>query len=412
MEPPSIIVPRRPCMHGWRGLVAISALSVIGIVIAIGVWFASDSDLRVERRMAAMGLPTTWQALGVPKTVLTSDNHQRLITLVARLKPWTPKTLASLNPGEALPDELREWHAKLADVDIIEATRLIDALPTQRPYLRNDFTRFSNPWLTPWKNAIGLFGQRLALAQPGEAREQAHRLICLLNSTPRTPHGTGAAIDASFILLVTKALALRLADLRGDADIAQALMGIAEQVDAEREENCAGELVYLLGQFRDIHSGKAKIPLWSRFRWESRWKRDRVLGAHLTWIGESRACRRGFERYDLAQRLKIIPRDESDMTMWSFLDPLAYEHSSTRARSAALLLAAEIMGDPWPTDPYARDGASLRRLERDGRLIGAYSVGQNGIDDHGGNGDDAFALYGPLKAPHASTTHMPISPKP
>lgn len=47
----------------------------------------------------------------------------------------------------------------------------------------------------------------------------------------------------------------------------------------------------------------------------------------------------------------------------------------------ARLLAAELRGSPWPVDLCDRAGNPLRRWEKDGRLIGAYSVGPNGLDD-------------------------------
>lgn len=49
----------------------------------------------------------------------------------------------------------------------------------------------------------------------------------------------------------------------------------------------------------------------------------------------------------------------------------------------ARLLSAEVRGSPWPVDLCDRAGSPLRRWERDGRLIGAYSVGPDGIDNGG-----------------------------
>ncbi len=61
----------------------------------------------------------------------------------------------------------------------------------------------------------------------------------------------------------------------------------------------------------------------------------------------------------------------------------------------AALLAAELDGDPWPVDPFDPASRPLRRVERDGRVIGAYSVGDNGVDDGGSAKLDwIFDLYG------------------
>jgi hypothetical protein len=52
------------------------------------------------------------------------------------------------------------------------------------------------------------------------------------------------------------------------------------------------------------------------------------------------------------------------------------------------LFAAELRGLPWPIDVLDPTGKPLRRWEKEGRLIGAYSVGANGIDDGGDRASD------------------------
>lgn len=64
------------------------------------------------------------------------------------------------------------------------------------------------------------------------------------------------------------------------------------------------------------------------------------------------------------------------------------------------LMAAELRGQPWPVDPYDPSGKPLRPFLRDGKLMGAYSVHQDGVDDGGKKFKDRyFPLYGPLEAP-------------
>ena len=64
----------------------------------------------------------------------------------------------------------------------------------------------------------------------------------------------------------------------------------------------------------------------------------------------------------------------------------------------ARLIAAELRGSPWPIDVLDRTGAPLRRWEKDGRLIGAYSVGPDGVDD-GGDPKKDIQLRLTLEAP-------------
>ncbi len=47
------------------------------------------------------------------------------------------------------------------------------------------------------------------------------------------------------------------------------------------------------------------------------------------------------------------------------------------------LIAADALGEEWPTDPCAPKESCLREIRRDGRMIGAYSLGANGVDDGG-----------------------------
>jgi hypothetical protein len=64
------------------------------------------------------------------------------------------------------------------------------------------------------------------------------------------------------------------------------------------------------------------------------------------------------------------------------------------------LMAAELRGQPWPIDPYDPSGKPLRPFLRDGKLMGAYSVYADGVDDGGKKYTDRyFQLYGPLEAP-------------
>lgn len=52
------------------------------------------------------------------------------------------------------------------------------------------------------------------------------------------------------------------------------------------------------------------------------------------------------------------------------------------------LLAAELSGQPWPEDPFAPPGTPLHRVERDGALLGAWSVGEDGRPDGGKHASD------------------------
>ena len=66
------------------------------------------------------------------------------------------------------------------------------------------------------------------------------------------------------------------------------------------------------------------------------------------------------------------------------------------------MLAAELRATAWPIDQLDPAGKPVRRVERDGRLIGAYSVGADGVDDEGhAQTDRCWPLYAPLGTPKA-----------
>jgi hypothetical protein len=57
-------------------------------------------------------------------------------------------------------------------------------------------------------------------------------------------------------------------------------------------------------------------------------------------------------------------------------------------------LAAELRDAPWPVDVFDPTGAPVRAIRRDGRVIAAYSVHTDGIDQGGDEkADRIIPLY-------------------
>jgi hypothetical protein len=71
-----------------------------------------------------------------------------------------------------------------------------------------------------------------------------------------------------------------------------------------------------------------------------------------------------------------------------------------KARMYSKLVIAELKQSEWPIDVYDSLHRPLRPVRRNGQLIGAYSVGPDGLD-HGGKAqeDIYLELYGPQKEP-------------
>jgi hypothetical protein len=69
------------------------------------------------------------------------------------------------------------------------------------------------------------------------------------------------------------------------------------------------------------------------------------------------------------------------------------------------LLVAELNSQPWPQDIFDPTGSLLRPFLRDGKIIGAYTVSSDGVDNSGDKRKDRyFPLYGPLELPVAPTS--------
>jgi hypothetical protein len=72
------------------------------------------------------------------------------------------------------------------------------------------------------------------------------------------------------------------------------------------------------------------------------------------------------------------------------------------------LVSAEIKKAPWPSDVFSPSDAPLHQVERDGKMVGVYSVGMNGVDNGGSKGspgkdDYYFPLYGRQFPPSSAT---------
>jgi hypothetical protein len=70
------------------------------------------------------------------------------------------------------------------------------------------------------------------------------------------------------------------------------------------------------------------------------------------------------------------------------------------------LLLAHLRGEPLPPDPFLTTGTTMQPIMRNGVLIGAYSVGQDGRDDGGDQRTDLCFDLGPtsLGYPKASVS--------
>ena len=116
----------------------------------------------------------------------------------------------------------------------------------------------------------------------------------------------------------------------------------------------------------------------------------------------------------LAGPVPVLP----DFANWVGADPfpLTTTHelingSLVKGRLALAVLSADLRQQPLPLDPFANPPAPLQPIERNGRTIGWYSVGPNGLDDGGvSNGDFGMPISESLGKRGFADPHEPRTP--
>jgi hypothetical protein len=136
--------------------------------------------------------------------------------------------------------------------------------------------------------------------------------------------------------------------------------------------------------------------------------RAALLDWQLEWALALRAP--GAELRGLLALAKARPLPQPDASrwnpsrlLWEVAPMSAHEYLVTMFAERRLfdeLVAAVLCDEPWPVDWFDPGAARLRPIVQDGVILGAYSVGADGVDDGGigGNGgkDRRWALFGPI----------------
>jgi hypothetical protein len=216
----------------------------------------------------------------------------------------------------------------------------------------------------------------------------------------------GSGPDYGSLRVAVVACTERLVDIRGDTGIAGSLQALIDACIAHRSAGAERAAALLAPALRDQTSVRRAADIGiSASMWEQCLPllaieiRSQREGVMRSWIDQAVALR---EHPDPATWPALFPRSQADegTCMSRMRCRPAGQRAQARRLLRASLLVAELRGAPWPRDWFDPAGAPLRRIERDGRLIGAYSVGDDGVDNHGAIADDqCWALYERLGAP-------------
>jgi hypothetical protein len=208
-------------------------------------------------------------------------------------------------------------------------------------------------------------------------------------------------------------IAGRFTDLKSRMpDLADRLDRLAALVDSMLINALIGE--FLIANHSVEHVDQIAVSMRTSFStWEwfalgpmTRAGRESLLRHEIEWV---QLARRHPSPTDFIVTAKRIRSEYQALRTWMPNEVLARMvmgailtvlESTAKCQVRLQVMTAELRGLPWPIDPYDTTGKPLRRLERDGALVGAYTVYEDGIDDSGDKQKDRyFPLYGPLEPP-------------
>jgi len=381
-------------------MLGLIVLGMMILTISGGVWwYYDDSDLETVREQARQqGRPLEWRDLGLTPT---DDEHlrlwQRVVVLAEQVASFQGKLgidgLVRYKVWDPIPEKMRAHHAAIDAVVVTELVTLLDRLGDQPLVLHDhaDFTR-KLPEIGINRAILRFLQERLILSDQNEAPLWVRRQLAMcrrftVDSTIQH------LVHTSLLDLTLASIAVRLDDLkRVDPTIAADIMATLQPQRQQLVRALDGEFLMLF----DLFSHQEKY-LDSQFHEEwfmsimIRAGRQSALCAHLDSIQQLLQAGHGALAWSKAAEADFYAARQgflspSQMLQGRFM-PAWYVIVSQSELTAlrAQVIAAELQGVPWPSDMFDPAGAPLRPIKRDGRVIAAYSVHQDGID----NGGDA-----------------------
>lgn len=416
----------------WQTLILIACL--FGIFVAcLGLWLRSSGDLEaVDARTRALQLPLLPTDIAFAATIAerTAD-WQRLLALGAQLLPWGEEATAkgwTPIPGLPLPDGLAAHHAALDAKALLESTTILARLGDAAVDAHRDLSPAATlPDVAALRRHMRLRCERILLAAPADLSGEILAAAALIPA--REPPGLlRLMVQANLVEQWATAVIARAADL-GEAktQIAARAEALAPLAPAGLAQAWRNDLASLRG----FAATADPAEVWRRLgRTGGTFSFDawgfaialRAGRARTITLMQDIAVAQG-DPLDVAGQLAAARTAETAARQTSWWRPGTLLPAMTLpvavpviagvhvARMRLLVLAAELRGTAWPADALEPAGKPLHRAERDGRLIGAYSVGADGVDDGGDpRSDRCWPLYGPLGSPKAADPLPPAAP--
>jgi hypothetical protein len=407
----------------WLLLWSLASLVVVAASVLV-FWYNSTADLAAIREQATrQGVPTSVVEWGrTPSSMEQRARFDRLGVLSKQLKDYDTELATNRIPGDPkrerlrpflpVPAKAREYHADLDQATVAEALSILDALPDERIVLSDgDPRQRPKDNIGTYRRLIRWLTERVLLAERDQVLIEVRRLLRVLVMMD-VQSDVDAIVQASLVAIILPVVAACVDDVRPSA---ADIIPVLEQVDRRLPEDIrAGQI----GSFLELLSlvdppgNGSNITAWSS---QQSWA-DPYLNPLRIRAGRAFALAHQLERERQARQLGLgreylLWSEQTNRHMETLRDwhpgewfpkfigtgSSMMDEFTMNARLHLRLLIAELRREPWPPDPFDPDDQPLRRLTRDGVVIGAYSFGSNRQDDGGHRTQDKhFLLFGPL----------------
>jgi hypothetical protein len=405
----------------WRLILLLFVGLLLILAVSLSWWYFDDGDLRaVKERARTLGVPTTWDETGremtksdrlsIWKGITDISDHPSMFSYRNEKSPNTQrKTFAPITP------ELLAHHQAFDSEKLVRLLRLIDQLGSEALIFHRSLTLRDGPCLeiAQYQRLVFLLNERVLLAPSTDVPLACRRSLGLI-FTFETPTLTHLFVRNRLFTSALNSIAERITDVKEiDPGFAKELARLAEQITFDSDKARIGEFLSLLDLVENPPSyseckslGTIADGSWDGqpTPWMFRFGRRHLLDTQLNWLVFLRQKPNMKSALVYGHELENAPNitwDARNRLDRFFLPPLTDDVVIERTcQLHAHLLIAELKDESWPIDNFDLLHHQLRRIERDGKLMGAYSVYEDGVDDGGAKGKDRyFPLYGPLEAP-------------
>ncbi len=401
---------------GWIGFFSACLLLLLITLIFGFSWWHSDADLvDIRKKAAANNIPVTWAEFGLKKS--EPDRLARWKRIAALSNKLPDYQAMNMNVGNNLefvlfspiPEEMRAHHATLDETIWTELLNELELFGDQ-PLCFHETISFSTP--TPeigeYRALLRLLQERSVLADVPEALRLCSVQLALCRSVDNNSLMTHH-MKKELISIALGSVSHRLADYKTlDSHLAENITLTTELYSQELIKGITGNFLCVL---QHISKREPYMDNTWYMPYIIRVGRHELLSAEIESLVHLRdhdqLTRLAWQRKQMTTimaRKKSIPSSGSFLVgiVMPNLDYVVEKTYETQLKGR--LLAAELKNQPWPQDIFDPTGTPLRPVKRDGQIIGAYTVGSNGVDDGGDKKlDRYFPLYGPLELPVAPT---------